>query len=175
MFKQGYNVIPTIDKIEDFHLLPKAIMYVKKPITGYDGFDMQFIDKDQVANITLDNEVLQPKLDFKSEVQMYFVNDKFEYALEYTPSKWPDYPIPQETTPTKEEIDNALKFIKLNNLSCGFGRIDFLRLNDNSLIMLELADSNPNMSLPYLKRETSNKFLKDFKTACYSYIKSKKG
>ncbi len=152
--------------------MPRTEKYVKKPIIGYDGFDMLFIDFCDVNKIKLKNEILQPKLDIKSEVQMYFVNDKFEYALEYTPSKWPDYPTPKEVKPEAKDIEMALKFIKLNNLSCSFGRIDFLKLEDDSLIMLEMADSNPNMCLPHLSKETLNKFLFDFKKACYDYIKT---
>lgn len=170
LYKKGYNVVPTIDDMSDFGILPKAEKYVKKPIIGYDGFDMQFIDCADVHKFILDNEVLQPKLEIKSEVQMYFVNDKFEYALEYTPSKWPDYPTPREIIPSHKDIEMALKFIKINNQSCGFSRIDFLKLHDDSLIMLEMADSNPNMSLPLLSHKTLEKFLTDFKHACYEYV-----
>lgn len=170
LFKKGYKVVPTIDDIRDISILPKAKEYIKKPIIGYDGFDMEVISLDKLDTINLKGEVLQPKLAFKSEVQMYFVNDSFVYALEYSPSKWPDYPEPKEIDLSTEQIFEATKFIKLNNLTCGFGRIDFLRLENDELIMLEMADSNPNMSLTSLSKETLNKFLIKFKTAVYDYL-----
>ena len=172
LFKKGYNVVPSINNINDFNLLPKSDKYIKKPIIGYDGFDMQILNFEQASKTTLKDEILQPKLNFKSEVQMYFVNDEFQYALEYTPSKWPNYPKPKEYIASDEEIKEATIFVKLNNLSCGFGRIDFLKLNDDKLIMLEMADSNPNMSLPLLHKKTLNKFLKNFKNAVYCYYNS---
>ena len=172
LFKKGYNVVPSINNINDFHLLPKSDKYIKKPIIGYDGFDMQILNFEQASKAILKNEILQPKLNFKSEVQMYFVNDEFQYALEYTPSKWPNYPKPKEYMASDEEIKEATNFIKLNKLSCGFGRVDFLKLDNDKLVMLEMADSNPNMSLPLLHKKTLNKFLKSFKNAVYTYFEN---
>ena len=131
---------------------------------------MKIINRKELKNIELNKEVLQPKLDFISEVQLYFVNDKFQYALEYTPSKWPNYPTPHEFMPNQKYIDEAVKVINLNNASCSFNRVDFLRLNKEEMIILEFADSNPNLSLPLLSQETLNKFLKNFKTAIYIYM-----
>lgn len=111
LFKKGYNVVPSINNINDFHLLPKSDKYIKKPAIGYDGFDMEILNFEQASKANLKNEILQPKLDFKSEVQMYFVNDEFQYALEYIPSKWPDYPKPKEYIVSDEEIKEATDFI----------------------------------------------------------------
>ncbi len=170
LFKQGYNVVPTINNIKDIDKLPVVEEYINKPYVAYDGFDMKIIKKNELKNLKLNNEVLQPKLDFISEVQLYFINDKFQYALEYTPSKWPNYPTPHEFIPSKKYVDEAIKVIRLNNASCSLNRVDFLRLNQDQMIILEFADSNPNMSLPLLSKKTLSEFLKNFKQAVYKYM-----
>ncbi len=170
LYKSGYNVVPTIDNVKDIDRLPVAEKYIKKPYVSYDGFDMKIVKRSELKNLELNSEVLQPKLEFISEVQLYFVNDKFLYALEYTPSKWPNYPTPHEFLPDKKYIDEAAEIIRLNNASCSFNRVDFLRLSKDKMIILEFADSNPNMSLPFLSKETLNKFLKSFKESVYKYM-----
>ncbi len=170
LYKKGYNVVPTIDNIKDIDKLPITDKYIKKPFVAYDGFDMKIIKQKELKNLQLNNEVLQPKLDFISEVQLYFVNNKFQYALEYKPSKWPNYPTPHEFKPLKKYIDQAKEIIELNNASCSFNRVDFLRLNEGEMIILEFADTNPNLSLPLLSEKTLKKFLKNFKAAIYNYM-----
>lgn len=171
LYNEGYNVVPTISDLSDINKLPKVKQYVKKPFVSYDGFDMQIIDEKELKDIKLDNEILQPKLDFISEVQLYFINDKFQYALEYTPSKWPDYPTPHMIKPNKKFVNQAIEIIRLNNASCSFNRVDFLRLNEHDMVILEFADSNPNLSLTMLDNNTLKKFLKNFKHEIYDYIK----
>lgn len=171
LFKKGYNVVPTIDNIDDFHLLPKTEKYIKKPYVSYDGFDQVSLTREEALKINLKDEVLQPKLKFISEVQMYFVNDEYQYSLEYTPSKWPNYPKPHVFNPSQKYIDECKEIIRLNGASCTFNRLDFLRLDEENMIMLEFADTNPNMSLPLLDEETRSKFLANFKKAVYEYIK----
>ncbi len=170
LFKKGYNVVPSICNIEDFALLPQAEKYIKKPITGYDGFDMEFLSDEEAKTTTLHNEILQPKLKFISEVQVYFINEDFQYAFEYKPSKWPDYPRPTEISLSESDIEMAKSFIKLDGMSCAFYRIDFLKLENNKLILLEMADTNPNLSIPYLSKDTQKRFLNNFKNAVYKYI-----
>ncbi len=171
LYKKGYNVVPTIDNVEDINILPVAEKYIKKPYVSYDGFDMKQILRKDLESLTLKEEVLQPKLSFISEVQLYFVNNMFQYALEYAPSKWPNYPTPHEFVPDQKYIDQAIEVINLNNASCSFNRVDFLRVSEDKMVILEFADSNPNLSLPMLCKETLNKFLKNFKQAIYKYMK----
>ncbi len=173
LYKEGFNVVPTIDNMEDLVLLPEVDTYIKKPYMSYDGFDMVEVKRKDLDGLVLKKEVLQPKMKFKGEVQMYFVNDEFQYALEYTPSKWPDYPTPHEITPDKAKIEEGRKLVRKNGASCSFTRVDFLRLEDDSLMVLEFADSNPNMSLPMLSEKSKNKFLKNFKKAVYEYYSTK--
>lgn len=171
LYYAGYNVVPTIDNLADINKLPKVEKYIKKPFVAYDGFGMNVIDSKKLKNIKLDNEILQPKLKFISEVQLYFIKDKFQYALEYTPSKWPDYPTPHMFKPSKKFINQAVEIIRLYGASCSLNRVDFLRLNKKDMVILEFADSNPNLSLPMLDDITLKKFLKNFKNEIYNYMK----
>ena len=173
LYKKGYNVVPTINNVEDINILPVVEKYIKKPYVSYDGFDMQQITYNDLGTLTLKDEVLQPKIKFISEVQLYFVDNRFQYALEYTPSKWPEYPTPHELVPDQKFIDQAVEVINLNKASCSFNRVDFLRLSEDEIIILEFADYNPNLSLPLLCKETLNKFLKNFKHAVYKYTDNK--
>lgn len=169
LYKDGWNVIPTIDDMKDIALLPKVDTYIKKPYMSYDGFDMVEVKREDLDKLVLNNVVLQPKMKFKGEVQLYFVNDEFQYALEYTPRKWPDYPIPREITPSEDQIEDAKRFVRKNAATCSFNRIDYLRLEDDSLKVLEFADTNPHMAITELSEKTRNKFLQNFKNAVYNY------
>ncbi len=172
LFKQGFNVVPTINDMKDIDLLPKVEKYIKKPFVSYEGFGMEVVSKEDLKNLELKNEILQPKVDFISEVQLYFINNDYQYAMEYTPHKWPDYPTPHMFSPTQKYIDEAKRIMELNGASCSIGRVDFLRVNKDEMQILEFADTCPNMNLLMVDKDTLKKFLKNFKEAVYKYVKS---
>ena len=170
LYKQGFNVVPTIDDMKDIGLLPKVEKYIKKPFVSYEGFGMQEISSAELANLKLKDEILQPKVDFISEVQLYFINNQYQYAVEYVPHKWPDYPTPHMFKPSQKYINLGKKLMDLNGATCSIGRVDFLRINDDEMLLLEFADTCPNMNLSLIEREASEKFLKNFKKAVYKYM-----
>ncbi len=171
LYNQGFKVVPTIDNMKDIDRLPKADKYIKKPFVSYEGFGMQEIPSKDLKNLTLKNEVLQPKIDFISEVQLYFINNKYQYAVEYAPHKWPDYPTPHVFKPAQKYINEAKKLMDLNAASCSISRVDFLRVNENEMLLLEFHDTCPNMNLLLIDRDVSEKFLTNFKKAVYEYMK----
>ncbi len=171
LHKQKFKVVPTIDNMKDIELLPVVDKYIKKPFVSYEGFGMQEISRDELKNLKLKNEILQPKIDFISEVQLYFVNNQYQYAVEYTPHKWPDYPTPHMFKPAQKYINEAKKLMDINDATCSISRVDFLRVNENEMLLLEFADTCPNMNLLLIDREASEKFLKNFKKAVYEYMK----
>ena len=103
-------------------------------------------------------------------MQFYFVADKLMYTYEYTPNKYPDYPIPKLINPTEEEIKLACDFAKLSGLKVGVQRIDFLRLEDNKLILLEIEDNSPIMNLELLNDIFREKVLEEYKKNIYNYL-----
>ena len=82
LFQEGYPVMPTIDNLQDFDRLPNSNLYLLKPKFGIDGIGQIKLGKEQVKEKFEDKYVLQPVVKFQSEVQFYFINDEFQYALE---------------------------------------------------------------------------------------------
>lgn len=171
IFKDEKNVIPTVDSLNQLKKLPVSREYVLKDNNSFgSGIGQKVVKLEDIEKEFKEGYLIQPKLKFKSEVQFYFVADKLMYTYEFTPSKYPDYPIPKLITPKEEEIDIACKFARLSNLKVGFQRIDFLRLENNKLILLEIEDNSPYMDLELLDNNLRNKVLKEYKNNIYEYL-----
>lgn len=111
---------------------------------------------------------------FKSEVQFYFIKDKFEYALEFVPSKVPHYPDAILYKPSENEMNLACEFSKLNGDYYGIQRINFIKLNDGSLLLTEIEDIAPYLDLDCVDEKTKNQFILDYKNMVYEYIEKRK-
>lgn len=96
------------------------------------------------------------------------------YAYEYTPSKYPNYPKPKLIKLMPEEIKIAEMFSNISNIRIGMKRVDFLRLEDNSLLLLEIEDNSPHMNIEILDESIRNKVLNYYVKGVYSYIKELK-
>lgn len=83
LWRAGYPVIPTIERIEDAELLPRSESYVIKPKLGADSLGMEFLPA--LPDALGEDMLLQPRIDFAYEVSFYFVNHTFSYAL-YAPA-----------------------------------------------------------------------------------------
>ena len=64
--------------------------------------------------------------------------------------------------PLREDIEFALKFIDWNTCKLGIQRVDACRLQDGTLLLMELEDYNPYLSLDLLDSVTKNRFLELF-------------
>lgn len=91
------------------------------------------------------------------------------YVFEYVPSKYPNYPKPQLIKLTNNQKRLAYHFARKGNLKVGFQRIDFLRLNDNSFLLLEIEDNSPHMNLEELNSKLRNKVLEEYKKNIYQF------
>ena len=154
------EVIPTITDIKNMEKLPKVdYYYVKENESLGSGIGQTKVSGDEVDRVVKSkyedgNYIIQPEIKFKSEVQMYFINEEYLYTFEYTPSKFPNYPDPER----KDDICTikAKYFLSKIRKPVGFSRIDFLKLEDDSLMLLEIEDSSPNMNFRYLDATTKN-------------------
>lgn len=160
--RNNYPVIPTVDTLSDIHLLPKSGKYVIKPKDGADSIGLAFVKEDELMTRSLTDGayLIQPEIDFEYEVSFYFMNDKFEYAL-YAPDKskrWELKAYPY----TDEDITFAKRFIKWNALTNGIQRVDACRTKDGKLLLVELEDLNPYLSLLEVSEDTRNQFMHDF-------------
>src|SRR5690606_6478135 len=110
-------------------------------------------------------KLIQPFVDFQYEVSFYYLNDKFQYAL-YTPNKEKRWDL-TEYEPTVGDLEFAQKFLNWNNMERGITRVDACRLPDGSLLLVELEDLNPFLSLDLLSEEKRNNFLENFIAALH--------
>ena len=100
----------------------------------------------------------------------YFVGQNFMYAHEYVPSKYPDYPEPILIELNEKERGLAEEFAKYSCLETGFQRIDFLKLENDELILLEIEDTGPHMSLEFLETDLRERVLEEYKENVYKYL-----
>lgn len=58
-----------------------------------------------------------------------------------------------------------MKFIEWNRIENGIQRVDACRTRDGKLLLVELEDLNPYLSLLELDRKTRERFMNDFMNA----------
>lgn len=166
------NVIPTTDILEDA-LEWDCKEYVLKLKESYgSSLGQIFVNKNELKKIYNDKYLIQPKIEFKSEVQTYFINNRLMYIYEYTPSKWPNYPIPTLIDLKDNEKALVEQFSNLSPIKIGMKRIDFLKLKDNSLVLLEIEDNSPHMNIEILDEKLRNDVLNYYVKGIYKYIEN---
>ncbi len=171
MFASGEQVIPTINTSSNMDLLPESAKYVIKDIKSFgNGLFQRFVEAADLQNEYTEGEIIQPYIDFISEVQCYYVGEELVYVFEYTPSKYPNYPPPQFIELTENEKLISDKYAKYSNLKHGFQRIDFLRKPDNSLLLMEIEDHAAFMNLRRLPEDILEKTLTKFKENIYQLL-----
>lgn len=163
LFNRGYEVIPSINKKEDINKFPETEKYLLKPKIGYDGMEQKVITKREIEEVDFNKYILQPLMNFQSEVQFYFLNDELQYALEFKPSKVPVYPDATKYNYNEKEKQIAQKFANLNKQLIGIQRIDFIKLYNNELQLLEIEDAAPYLDLDQLELEERKKFLNNYR------------
>ncbi len=174
LYKNGYQVIPTIDNIEDMYLLKSYDKYMLKLKYSYDGIGQSIVTQNELKKKFNDSYIIQPFIEFVSEVQFYYIKEKLEYALEFKPSKVPIYPDAEEYKYTTKELEMANTFVKLNDSYYGIQRVDFIKLKDGTLLLTEIEDASPYLDLDCLDEELRNKFINDYKEMVYEYMENLK-
>ncbi|MET8406811.1 hypothetical protein ABZV34_01610 [Streptomyces sp. NPDC005195] len=153
----GFPVIPTVDRAGDLHRLPDVETYVVKPRLGADSIGLEFVSRDRLAELSYDDRLVQPRIDFRYEVSFYFVDRTFQYAL-YAPG--PDHRWdlePYEATERDREF--AQRFVDWNDIAYGIQRVDACRAPDGELLLVELEDLNPYLSLDVLSPTARDAFV----------------
>lgn len=157
----GLPVIPTVDRAEDLGRLPDADEYVVKPKDGADSIGMRFVPRDRLGDLAdlpnLRDLLVQPRIPFSYEVSFYFVDHDFQYAL-HAPDpdrRWQLVPYGARAV----DLDFARKFIDWNTLDHGIQRVDACRAPDGELLLVELEDLNPFLSLELLDETTRDAFI----------------
>ncbi|MFE5898666.1 hypothetical protein ACFQ67_14830 [Streptomyces sp. NPDC056488] len=154
---EGYPVIPTVDRPEDLHVLPRAERYAVKPRDGADSIGLTFVPRDRLDGLPYGDILVQPGVDFRYEVSFYYVDDAFQYALHApdTDRRW----VLEPYEPTDADLAFARRFIDWNTLDHGIQRVDACRTRDGGLLLVELEDLNPYLSLDRVPDRTRDGFV----------------
>ncbi|MFH0245349.1 hypothetical protein ACGRHY_23680 [Streptomyces sp. HK10] len=155
----GEPVIPTVDRREDLDRLPPAAEYVVKPELGADSIGLEVVPADRLAGLALGSDaglLVQPRIVFRHEVSFYFVDRSFQYAL-YAPDparRWELEPY----APTADDLAFAQRFVDWNAVDHGIQRVDACRTAEGELLLVELEDLNPYLSLDRVDAGTREAF-----------------
>ncbi|MGG4195189.1 hypothetical protein ABEW50_17240, partial [Paenibacillus jamilae] len=169
-----FPVIPTIDSLDSLSKLPEVDTYIIKPKDGADSIGMEFVSKDELSekvNSESKNTLVQPYINFEYEVSFYFIDKEFQYAL-YAPDKDKRWAL-VEYEPTEDDLNFAKRFIEWNNLECGIQRVDACRNKQGELLLVELEDLNPYLSLLELSNETRQHFVETMKESLRKVLQVK--
>ncbi|MFF5701778.1 hypothetical protein ACFY7H_04660 [Streptomyces sp. NPDC012794] len=160
----GLPVIPTVDDPAHLDRLPSTGTYAVKPKQGADSIGLTFT---ATPSGPAGEILIQPRIDFAYEVSFYFVDDAFQYAL-HAPDparRWELTPY----EPTREDLAFARRFIDWNTLDHGIQRVDACRAPSGELLLVELEDLNPYLSLDLLPQHTRDSFVESLTASLRSF------
>ncbi|MFG2292714.1 hypothetical protein [Streptomyces sp. NPDC048603] len=173
----GLPVIPTVDRAADLDRLPGPdayAEYVVKPKLGADSIGLRFLPYDALGEAlraagpgTL---LVQPRIPFRYEVSFYFVDGAFQYAL-YAPrpeERW----VLEPYAPTAADLEFAQRFVDWNTVGHGIQRVDACRAPGGELLLVELEDLNPYLSLDLLAEPARESFVAAFAAALHRLLDS---
>lgn len=155
----GYPVIPTVEKFDNIDQLGEPEKYIVKLKNGADSIGMELLTAQELQEAKPEGKLIQPFINFKYEVSFYFLDNEFQYAM-YAPTKARRWELTQYQ-PTGEDLEFARQFLDWNNMERGITRVDACRLQDDSLLLVELEDLNPFLSLDLLPEEEREQFIKN--------------
>ncbi|MER7563695.1 hypothetical protein ABTZ93_12080 [Streptomyces sp. NPDC097941] len=164
----GYPVIPTIDRPEDLHLLPEVGRYAVKPKAGADSIGLTFVPREQLSDLVYGDILVQPRIDFRYEVSFYYVDDTFQYALHAPDPERRWVLAPYE--PADADLAFARSFIDWNTLDHGVQRVDACRTQEGELLLVELEDLNPYLSLDLVSDRTRDAFVASMTASLHRFL-----
>ncbi|MFD7303030.1 hypothetical protein ACFV83_19205 [Streptomyces pharetrae] len=164
----GFPVIPTVDRAVDLELLPRAERYVVKPKLGADSMGLRVVTAGELPGLIDGSVLVQPRIDFAYEVSFYFVDHDFQYAL-YAPDPERRWAL-QPYEPTGADLDFARRFVEWNAVEHGVQRVDACRAPGGELLLVELEDLNPYLSLDALPADRREAFVGALKAALHRFL-----
>lgn len=162
----GYPVIPTVDDPAHLHLLPQVPQYAVKPKQGADSIGLTFTADPSTAEPG--RSLIQPRIDFAYEVSFYFVDDAFQYAL-HAPDPERRWEL-EHYAPTPADLAFARNFIEWNTLAHGIQRVDACRAPSGDLLLVELEDLNPYLSLHLVPAEVQDAFVTSLARSLHAFL-----
>ncbi|MFD7694251.1 hypothetical protein [Streptomyces sp. NPDC059805] len=164
----GFPVIPTVDRAEDLHLLSGTGRYVVKPKLGADSIGLRIVSAPEAREAADGTVLVQPHVDFAYEVSFYFVDAAFQYALyaPHTDRRWQLEPY----EPSATDLEFARRFVDWNALGHGIQRVDACRAPDGALLLVELEDLNPYLSLDAVDDTRRDAFVAALKESLRGFV-----
>ncbi|MDQ0792755.1 hypothetical protein [Streptomyces sp. B1I3] len=155
--RAGFPVIPTVDRAADLGRLPRSAGYVVKPKLGADSVGLRFTEEPELPEGADGTLLVQPRIDFRYEVSFYFVDNDFQYALHapHPDRRW----VLEPYGPSPADLEFARGFVEWNTLAHGIQRVDACRAPDGELLLVELEDLNPYLSLDRVPQELREAFV----------------
>ncbi|MEU4116175.1 hypothetical protein AB0F71_16970 [Kitasatospora sp. NPDC028055] len=167
----GHPVIPTVDRVADLDRLPVVPEYVVKPKLGADSIGLRVVPRERLDTVAQARDVLiQPLVPFRYEVSFYFVDDAFQYALHAPDPERRWHLEPYE--PTAADLEFAQSFIAWNSIEHGIQRVDACRTPEGELLLVELEDLNPYLSLDLVDPAVRDRFVDALKAALHAFVRS---
>ncbi|MDO4534002.1 MAG: hypothetical protein Q4C36_09835, partial [Coriobacteriia bacterium] len=165
MTNAGMRVIPTIDDMRDLGKLLEVDRYVVKPKGGADSIGLEFLSRDELElrDFSRRDMLIQPAVDFVYEVSFFFLDGEYEYAL-YAPdtkARWKL--VSYDATGADQAF--AREFVEWNPMKRGIQRVDACRTKGGDLLLVELEDLNPYLSLDRIDAAVRDRFLARFAAA----------
>lgn len=165
--------------------------YLIKPITGelsnslkcLKDIDEEFL---RYKESKVGGWVVQPIKNeiWNGEYQLVFVGDKLIYSQKKNYPKGPESKLPSQKNriidkyyPSEDEIkimENVVKyFSELYNIKIDICRIDFMKDNNGTPILIEFEMVNPGFFIGYMKEndETINYIIKEIRKYCENYTR----
>ncbi|NCN86491.1 hypothetical protein GW932_01550 [archaeon] len=167
LYKENYLVIPSFDSFENVEHYEKFLV---KPKYGFSSFGIEETSLDDLKNVDFNKNFVQPKMKFKGELSFYCIDEDIVYALFFEGSKEKTWAKPIVWKLKKTERELVRKFLKWNGLKHGLCRVDFLVLEDDSLLLLEIEDDSPYLSFEEIDDKLVYRFLNRLKDSIESEL-----
>jgi hypothetical protein len=169
----GYPVIPTVGSADRLEDLPPSEEYVVKPLLGADSTGLYTATAEELAATDPAGVLIQPLVDIAYEVSFYFVDHTFVYALR-TPDarrRWELEPY----EPDSDDLTFARRFIDWNDIDHGVQRVDACRTTGGELLLVELEDLNPFLSLDRTTPQAREAFMRELTAAIRRLAEARAG
>lgn len=147
-----------MDAREDLSRLPAVDQYVAEPTMGADSVGLRVLSADALTAIEFDGVLVQPLIRFAYEGSFYFIDRVFQDAL-HAPrpeQRWALNPY----EPDAADLAFAQRFVDWNDFEHGIQRVDACRSPTGDLLLVELEDLNPYLSLDIVDTQTRQRFIR---------------